>query len=288
MNTVAPARAVIAEDEPLLAASLQAELARLWPELGIGAVVGDGESAVEQTLALRPQVCFLDIRMPGMSGLEAAQALAEDWPDDGTPFPLIVFVTAYDQYALQAFERAAFDYVLKPVEPVRLAQTCARLRDALAARAGTGGDVGLGTGTGSSTTLADPAGLAGAVEQLRALLASAPAAGAPAEPLRVIQAGVGNAIHMVPVDDVVYFEAADKYVRVLTATREYLIRVALRELLPRLDATRFWQIHRGTVVRAEAIASAERDDSGKVTLRLQGRPEKLSVSRLHAHRFRAM
>ena len=280
-----PARALIAEDEPLLAATLQAELAKLWPELEIAAVVGDGESAVEQTLALRPEVCFLDIRMPEMSGLEAALALAEDWPDDGTSFPLVVFVTAYDQYALQAFERAAFDYVLKPVEPVRLARTCARLREALAARSAASGDARTSDGT---TSTADPAGLAGAVEQLRALLASAPAAAVPAEPLRVIQAGIGNAIHMVPIDDVVYFEAADKYVRVLTATREYLIRVALRELLPRLDATRFWQIHRGTVVRAEAIASAERDDSGKVTLRLQGRPEKLMVSRLHAHRFRAM
>ena len=280
-----PARALIAEDEPLLAASLQAELAKLWPELAIAAVVGDGESAVEQTLGLRPQVCFLDIRMPEMSGLEAAQALAEDWPDDGAPFPLIVFVTAYDQYALQAFERAAFDYVLKPVEPVRLAQTCARLRQTLAARATAGGDAPIGAG--AALVAADPAGLLGAVEQLRALLASAPAAAA-LEPLRVIQAGVGTAIHMVPVDDVVYFEAADKYVRVMTATREYLIRVALRELLPRLDESRFWQIHRGTVVRAEAIASAERDESGKVTLRLQGRPEKLAVSRLHAHRFRAM
>ena len=280
-----PARALIAEDEPLLAASLQAELAKVWPELAIAAVVGDGESAVEQTLALRPQVCFLDIRMPEMSGLEAAQALAEDWPDDGAPFPLIVFVTAYDQYALQAFERAAFDYVLKPVEPVRLAQTCARLRQALVPRATAGGDAPIGAG--AAIVVADPAGLLGAVEQLRALLASAPAAAA-VEPLRVIQAGVGTAIHMVPVDDVVYFEAADKYVRVMTATREYLIRVALRELVPRLDASRFWQIHRGTVVRAEAIASAERDESGKVTLRLQCRPEKLAVSRLHAHRFRAM
>ncbi len=276
-------RALIAEDEPLLAATLQAELARLWPELAIVAAVGDGESAVEQTLALRPQVCFLDIRMPVMSGLEAAQALAEDWPDDGTPFPLIVFVTAYDQYALQAFERAAFDYVLKPVEPVRLAQTCARLRQALTQREPSASE----TTTASGTAPIDAAGLVGAVEQLRALLASAPAA-APVEPLRVVQAGVGNAVHMVPVDDIVYFEAADKYVRVMTAAREYLIRVSLRELLPRLDETRFWQVHRGTVVRAEAIVSADRDESGKVTLSLRGRPEKLVVSRLHAHRFKAM
>src|SRR5258706_13431972 len=125
---------MIAEDEPLLAANLQAELARAWPELRIVANVGHGAAAVEQALALRPDVVFLDIRMPGMTGLEAAQALAEDWPD-GTPLPLVVFVTAYDQYALQAFERAAFDYVLKPVQPARLAQTCARVQAALATRA---------------------------------------------------------------------------------------------------------------------------------------------------------
>ena len=285
-SATVPARALIAEDEPLLAEGLRVELAALWPALVIAAVVGDGESAVEQTMALHPEVCFLDIRMPVMSGLEAAQALAEDWPDDGTPFPLVVFVTAYDQYALQAFERAAFDYVLKPVEPVRLAQTCDRLQQAIAARSAAGSDVR--SGSVAMAAAADPAGLAGAVEQLRALLASGPAATTTVEPLRVIQAGVGNAIHMVPVDDVVCFEAADKYVRVLTATREYLIRVALRDVLPRLDTSRFWQVHRGTVVRAEAIASAERDESGKVTLRLQGRPEKISVSRLHAHRFRAM
>ncbi|MEP7139049.1 MAG: LytTR family DNA-binding domain-containing protein [Caldimonas sp.] len=277
-------RALVAEDEPLLAATLQAELARIWPELEITALVGDGESAVERTLAVRPEVCFLDIRMPVMSGLEAAQALAEDWPDDGTPFPLIVFVTAFDQYALQAFERAAFDYVLKPVEPVRLAQTCARLRQALDERARA---ASLPPAVGADARPVDAAGLTGAVEQLRALLSVAPVA-APVEPLRVVQAGVGNAIHMVPIDEVVYFEAADKYVRVMTAAREYLIRVSLRDLLPRLDATRFWQIHRGTVVRAEAIASAERDESGKVTLRLSGRPEKLVVSRLHTQRFKAM
>jgi DNA-binding LytR/AlgR family response regulator len=276
-------RALIAEDEPLLAATLQAELARLWPDLEIAAVVGDGESAVERSLAIRPEVCFLDIRMPVMSGLEAAQALAEDWPDDGTPFPLIVFVTAYDQYALQAFERAAFDYVLKPVEPVRLAQTCVRLRRTLEER----GRAASLSPVGATAVPVDAAGLAGAVEQLRALLSATPAT-TPVEPLRVVQAGVGNAIHMVPIDEVVYFEAADKYVRVMTAAREYLIRVSLRELLPRLDATRFWQIHRGTVVRAEAIASAERDESGKVTLRLSGRPEKLVVSRLHTQRFKAM
>jgi DNA-binding LytR/AlgR family response regulator len=201
--------------------------------------------------------------------------MAEDWPD-GAPFPLLVFVTAYDQYALQAFERAAVDYVLKPVQPARLALTVQRLQAALAAKA----------------AASSPAGdLGDMVERLRGLLGAEPGAqerSAAAEPLRVIQVGVGNAIHMVPIDEVLYFEAADKYVRVLTATRDHLIRTSLRDLLPRLDASRFWQIHRGTVVRAEAIAVAERDEGGHVTLKMQGRPDKLVVSRLYAHRFKAM
>ena len=278
-------RAVIAEDEPLLAASLQAELQALWPELEIVASVGDGDSAVEQALARRPDVVFLDIRMPGLSGIEAAQALAEDWPgDDGAPFPLLVFVTAYDQYALQAFERAAFDYVLKPVEPKRLAQTCGRLRATLAERATPAAP------HASATKAAGSAELDAAVAQLRSLLGQADPSNLRQEqaPLRVIQAGIGNEIRMVPVDEVVLFEAADKYIRVLTAAQEYLIRMSLRELAPRLDPSRFWQVHRGTVVRADAIASAVRDDAGKVTLALQGRPEKIAVSRLYAHLFKAM
>ncbi|HEY2187286.1 MAG TPA: LytTR family DNA-binding domain-containing protein [Caldimonas sp.] len=263
-------RALIAEDEPLLAAELRSALAAAWPGLEIVAVVGDGESALERTLALRPDVCFLDIRMPEMSGLEVAQALAEDWRDDAGAFPLVVFVSAYDRYALQAFEHAAFDYVLKPVDAPRLARTCARLRDAIAARSGAAASV------------------AGAVEQLRALLAGAPAAPKAEAPLRVIQAGVGNTIHMVPIDDVVYFEAADKYVRVVTVDREHLVRVSLRELLPQLDPARFWQVHRGAVVRVDAIATAERDDTGRVTLALRGRAERLTVSRLYAPLFKSM
>jgi DNA-binding LytR/AlgR family response regulator len=270
------ATALIAEDEPLLAANLQAELARAWPDLRVVASVGHGAAAVEQSLALRPDVVFLDIRMPGMTGLEAAQALAEDWPDEtGVPLPLIVFVTAYDQYALQAFDHAAVDYVLKPVQPERLAQTCARAQAALQSRrepAATGA----------------PAAIEATLAQLRSLL-GAPALAAPVPPaLTVIQASVGTAIHMVPVADVLYFEAADKYVRVITAQREYLIRTSLRELLPQLDAQRFWQIHRGTVVRADAIATAVRDESGKVHLTLRGHADKLVASRLYAHLFKAM
>ena len=285
--------ALIAEDEPLLAANLQAELARLWPELRIDSVVGHGEAALQQGLALQPDVMFLDIRMPGMTGLEAAQALAEDWPEaaqGNKAFPLIVFVTAYDQYALQAFERAAFDYVLKPVQADRLAQTCTRLKAALSTRSQT------------AETKTGGADFGAAVEQLRSLLRNVnPNTGfAPqpkAAPLRVIQATVGSVIHMVPIDEVLYFEAADKYVRVVVATaastaqapqRELLIRLSLRELLPQLDPDRFWQIHRGTVVRAEAISSAARDEAGKVSLTLRGHKDTLAVSRLYAHLFKAL
>jgi len=272
------ATALIAEDEPLLAANLQAELARAWPELRVVANVGHGAAAVEQALALRPDVVFLDIRMPGMTGLEAAQALAEDWPD-GAPLPLVVFVTAYDQYALQAFEHAAVDYVLKPVQPERLAQTCERIRATLHARREPSANGPAGTA---------PAAIEATLAQLRSLLGAPPDAAPAAQRLSVIQASVGTAIHMVPVNDVLYFEAADKYVRVITAEREYLIRTSLRDLLPQLDPQRYWQVHRGTVVRADAIATAVRDESGKVHLTLRGSKDKLVASRLYAHLFKAM
>lgn len=249
--------------------NLKQELARLWPELDIVATVGDGEAAAQQALALQPDVLFLDIRMPGLTGLEAARALAEDWPEAGRPFPRVVFVTAYDQYALSAFEHAAFDYVLKPVDPQRLKQTCERLRAALSARPSD-----------------DGTSIDGMVEKLRRLMADPQP---PAEPpLRVIQAGHGDAIHLVPVDEVLYFEAADKYVRVVTAEGEHLIRLSLSALQPRLDPQRFWQIHRGTVVRCDAIARAVRDEAGKTRLVLRGRPEQLAVSRLYQHLFKAM
>ena len=256
--------ALIAEDEPLLAQALQQELARAWPELQVVASVGDGASAVREALARQPDVLFFDIRMPGQGGLEAAADLADAWPHD-TPFPALVFVTAYDQYAVQAFETQAVDYVLKPVQPQRLARTVAKVKDVLARRSG-------------------PQGLDTAVEQLRHLLA-APRAAAP---LQVIQASVGSSIRMVPVGEVLVFEAADKYVRVLVEGHEYLIRTPLKDLLPQLDAQQFWQVHRGTVVRATAIDAVTRDEAGKLHLSVRGRPERLPVSRLYAHLFKAM
>ena len=269
--------ALIAEDEPLLAQALQAELGRAWPALRRLEPAVDGDDAVERALAARPDIVFLDIRMPGRSGLDAAAAIVEDWPADAAPLPLplIVFVTAYDQYALQAFERAAVDYLQKPVQPARLAACCARLQDRVAQRAAL---------RATATVPADDAALLG---RLRTLLAT-PVEAAASGPLTILQASIGSTLHMIPLAEVVYFEAADKYVRVVAGTREALLRMSLRELLPRLPAGLFWQIHRGTVVRADAIATATRDDSGKVFLTLRERPERLVASRLYAHLFRGM
>ncbi|MDP2418917.1 MAG: LytTR family DNA-binding domain-containing protein [Hydrogenophaga sp.] len=265
--------ALIAEDEPLLAAALQAELARAWPELRVCAVVGDGASAVRQALIHRPAVLFLDIRMPGLSGLEAAAELADAWPQgaDAPPFPATVFVTAYDQYAVQAFEAQAVDYLLKPVQPERLARTVRRLQHTLDQRSPASGS----------------APLEHTLNQLRALLAPA-AQAQPSEPLTVIQASVGNTLRLVPVGDVLVFEAADKYVRVLTAAEELLIRTPLKDLLPRLDPNTFWQIHRGTVVQASAIHTVTRNEAGQLHLSLRGRSETQAVSRLYAALFKAM
>ena len=258
--TIQPPTALIAEDEPLLAASLKSELAALWPDLQLLPLQADGRSALDTALARLPDLCFLDIRMPALTGLEVAAALAEDWPE-ARPFPLLVFVTAYDQYAVQAFDAQAADYLVKPVQ---------RLQARLAARA-------------PAPVAAD---LAPALAQLRALLGQA--APPPQPRLEVIQAQVGNLVHLVPVDQVLYFEAADKYVRVVTAEREHLIRLSLRELMPQLDPQVFWQVHRGTVVKARAITSARREDTGKVTLTLAGRPETLVASRLYAHLFKGL
>lgn len=264
MNPALPCRALIAEDEPVLAAVLAHTLAQLWPALEVVATAPNGIVAVEQALALRPDVLFLDIRMPGQTGLEAAETLLERW-DDARPFPQIVFVTAYDDYAVQAFERAALDYVLKPVNEARLARTVARLQ---ARQAGTAPD----------------AGLARLVEQMRALLPQAPATGR----LGVIRAAVGNTVRMIPVQDVVYFQALDKYVNVATAEGDALIRLSLKDLLPQLDGARFCQVSRGCIVNLTEVSCAARDAAGKLTLSLRSRPDKLKVSPLFAHLFRQM
>lgn len=262
-------RALIAEDEPILAAVLAKTLQRLWPELEIVATAPNGVAAVEQALAERPEVLFLDIKMPGQTGLEAAEELAERW-EGPEPFPEVVFVTAYDEYALKAFEHAAADYVLKPVSEERLARTVERLRVRLDGRrqAPAGGEGALGQ----------------LVAQLQALL---PASQAP-ERLTMIRAAVGNMVRMIPVDEVVMFQAVDKYVNVATADSEALIRLPLKDLLPQLDPERFRQINRGTVVNMSCVVSAGRDTMGKVMLNLRNRPEKPRVSPVYAHLFRQM
>ena len=199
------ATALIADDEPLLAAALLAELAQAWPALQVLAVVGDGTNAVREALALRPQVLFFDIRMPGLGGLEAAAELADAWDSEVAPFPALVFVTAYDQYAVKAFEHHAVDYLLKPVTPERLGHTVSRVQQLLTQRA-----------PPEDAVLA----------RLRALLDAPPTT---EPPLRFLQVGVGTEVRMVSVDDVVCFEAADKYVRVLTAGHEYLVRTPLKD-----------------------------------------------------------
>ena len=306
-NPAAPAArrpsALIAEDEPLLAQALAADLALAWPQLHIAASVGDGISAVTQALALLPDVLFFDVRMPGLNGLDAAADIADQWPTQRT-LPLLVFITAYDEYAVQAFDRAAVDYLLKPLQAARLEQCLLRIRplaQANAAQAAMNNVVSTSAATAQSQHTLD---------QLRALfstqfsmqLGMQPAHGtntntntnttnitsATLPLLQRLQVSIGNTIALVPVEDVLYFEAADKYVRVLTATKEHLIRTPIKDLLPQLDAQVFWQIHRSTVVRASAIDTVRRDDAGRLRVQLRGRADVLAVSRLFAHLFKAM
>lgn len=299
--------ALIAEDEPILAQALANQLRRLWPELHILPIAEDGGQALERALSEWPDVLFLDIQMPERNGLEVAEAVAEQWPDD-RPLPLVVFVTAYDQYALAAFERAAVDYVLKPVQSTRLAMTCERLREQLRWRvpsAGAtvppGGEKAVpatnGDAPDDTTSAGAPSGsLLAAIQALYgAQLAAAAGPGGVAAalaPLKVIPAAVGPNLRMVPVEDVLYFEAADKYVRVVTADQspqspELLIRTPLRELIPRLDPDAFWQVHRSVVVNVRAIDSVSRQ-YGRLRVHIRGRSDTLEVSRMYAHLFKAM
>ena len=278
--------ALIAEDEPLLAAALAADLAAVWPELNVVATVGDGLSAVTQALALQPDVLFFDIRMPGQTGLDAAAELADAWPADGAkPFPALVFVTAYDQYALAAFDVQAVDYIVKPVQRDRLKKCTQKVASSLLQKSVTATESDANTHAPSALQLSQIAAL---LTQLNGATPTTPQTGQ----LTMIQASVaggnGSALIMVPVAEVLYFEAADKYIRVVTPEREVLIRTPLKELLSQLNSQQFWQIHRGTVVRVDAITRATRDEAGKLWLQLRGSSERLAVSRLYAHLFKAM
>ena len=266
MNAGAMPCAVVAEDEPVLSRTLVRLLKDAWPQLRIAAVASDGPQAVELALEHTPQVLFLDIRMPGRSGLEVAEAVADDWPD-GRPLPLIVFVTAHDEFAVPAFERAAVDYVLKPVTAQRLAVTVRRLQQRLA----------------QQPQAPRAEGRAELMQQLQAI-APPPAA----ERIKVIRAGVGNTVRMIPVGDVVCLEATEKYVNVITATGESLVRMSLRELAARIDGPEFVQVHRSVLVNAGSILSAVRDENGHYSLALRGLQRPVRVSRAFTHLFRAM
>jgi DNA-binding LytR/AlgR family response regulator len=252
------ASAVIADDEPLMREQLRARLAEAWPQLEIVAEARNGAEAVERIAAERPDVAFLDIRMPGMTGIEAAREIATL-----ERVPEIVFVTAYDQYAVGAFEQGAIDYVLKPAERERLALTAQRIQKRLKER---------------STT---PAALQETLARLAQKLE-------PNARLKWIQASVGAHIQMIPVEEVLFFISDEKYTRVQTAQQEALIRKPIKELLAELDPAQFWQIHRSTLVNARAVAGVTRDERGRQLVSIKGRPEKLEVSRSYAHLFKGM
>ena len=287
MNTPMPAarptRALIADDERLLREQLRARLAEVWPELEIVAEAKNGAEVVQLTEAHHPDLVFLDIRMPGMSGVEAARAIAQLPTDDDTADAWrgceIVFITAYDQYAIEAFEQGVVDYVLKPAERERLMVTVARIRQRLAQRAA--GDSAGETVGGSAEP--PPANMQLLLQTLAARMDPAKA-----PRLRWIQATVGQSIQMIPVEEVLFFISDEKYTRVQTASLEALIRKPIKELIDELDANLFWQVHRSTLVNTRFIAGVSRDLRGRQLVSVKGYPEKLEVSRSFAGLFKGM
>jgi DNA-binding LytR/AlgR family response regulator len=257
--------ALIADDEPLLREDLARQLAQVWPELEVVAKARNGREAVKQFEALRPDVCFLDVRMPGLSGVEAAHRIGSR--------AHLVFVTAYDQYAVKAFAQGALDYLVKPVDQARLAETIVRLKDRLQA--------------------AQPAANTEALlQQLAAQLAQLQGGAAPA-PLRWIRAQVGQTLRLIPVDEIDYLRSDAKYTMIAwrgDAGRpgEALVRLALKELSAQLDPEQFAQVHRSVVVNLRAISHVTRGDNETADIHLKGRKEVLPVSRSYLHLFRQM
>jgi DNA-binding LytR/AlgR family response regulator len=272
MTLATPPTAMIAEDEPVLARTLTRLLEQVWPELRIVGVADDGLRATELALELLPDMMFLDIKMPGRTGIEVAEVVADEWPSDRAE-PLFVFITAYDSFAVPAFERAAVDYLLKPATPDRLRQSVARLEARLAGRA-------------ASPQAGDMAALMQRMQSLAKPEATTEADAR--ERIKVIRAGVGNTVRMIPVADVVCFEAAEKYVNVVTPAGEALVRMSLRELMARIDSTDFIQVHRSVMVNSNAIVSATRDENGHYSLTVRGLQRPLKVSRAFGHLFRPM
>ena len=248
--------AVIADDEPLLRAMLRTRLARLWPELEIRHEMGDGREVERVIDEHAPDLFFLDIHMPGVNGLEAARAIGNR--------AHIVFVTAYDQHAVEAFERGAIDYVLKPFNDERLAVTVERLKERM-------------------EEPRPPAAIEALVEQIAGRLGAKPI-----ERLRWIKASVGSNVRLIPVEEVLFFQSDEKYTRVVLPEGEALIKTPIRELLDGLDTDVFWQIHRSTLVNVNAIAAVTRDFRGQAHVKIKGKDENLVVSRIYSHLFKQM
>ena len=267
-------RAVLADDERLMREQLRARLNEVWPELEIVAEAKNGIEAVELTREHKPDLVFLDIRMPGLTGVEAAKQIAQLPEDDDWLVPEIVFITAYDQYAVEAFEQGVADYVLKPAERERLLVTVARIQKRLAQR-----DDGESGGTADS---AQP------LQQLLHKLSGQMNPGGTRKYLEWVQASVGQAIQMIPVEEVLFFISDEKYTRVQTPKIEALIRKPIKELVDELDPQIFWQIHRSTLVNARAIDGITRDFRGRQLVGIKGLTEKLEVSRSYTHLFKGM
>lgn len=259
---------IIAEDEPNLALALKEALARAWPELRVLDVVGNGPAALIGVDQHAPDVLFLDIRMPGLTGLQVAERLGSDVARS----PLIVFVTAYSEYAAQAFDREAVDYLVKPIDAARLIETVARLKKRIEAKQ-----------SGASSPE-----LSRAIELISRLSAATGAATSATGYLQFLRAGIGETVRIVPVDEVTHLQAQDKYVSIYTRDGEQLIRISLTELLTQLDPNLFVQVHRSTVVNMRCVETATRDLTGKMTLTLKGVKEKVPVSRHYAHLFTRM
>jgi DNA-binding LytR/AlgR family response regulator len=267
--------AMIADDEAPMRDLLRARLQAVWPELRIVAEAANGVEAVALGQQHRPDIAFLDIRMPGMSGIEAARQLYRQ--------SHIVFATAYDQYALDAFEQGALDYLLKPVSAERLAATCARIRARMGAHIGAQTSAGV---PAPAQPDMPPQDVGAQLARLTELLEkkAAPRTGY----LRWIQAQVGSSLRMISTREVLFFQSDEKYTRVQTLGAEYLIRKTLKELLDELDPDEFWRIHRSTLVRVEAIAEVTRDLRGRHLLKLRNYPGELEISRNHTYLFQQM
>jgi DNA-binding LytR/AlgR family response regulator len=252
------AKAIIADDEKQLRIHLKSQLSDIWPELIICGEAENGEEAVELIEEYCPDVAFLDIKMPGLSGMEVAKRIAKTCR--------VVFITAYDKYAVEAFDNEAIDYLLKPVTRERLDKAVKRLQKQIAASS------------------KPPSDLSEIVERAIAGLYKKGTSGY----LRWIRAQHGDGIRLIPVDDVYYFQASDKYTLVLTKQEELLIKKAIKELDDELDPGQFWRIHRGTIVNAHCIAKVSRSLTGRGVVKLKDRPELLTVSRRYIHAFRQM